>query len=85
VPTAARGCDFCHKTTRFKESLFSHSDPQFSSYPLEGKHAQVACARCHPTMRIDMDVATVRYRPMPRACEDCHNDFHHGEFRGLEP
>ena len=90
VPAAAHGCDFCHKTTRFKDSLFSHGDPRFSQYPLEGKHAQVACGRCHPTMRLGIDVlgadvVTVRYRPLPRACEDCHTDFHHGEFRGFEP
>ena len=82
---ARRGCDACHKTTRFKDSLFSHNDPQFSSYPLEGKHAQVACGRCHPTVHLGAEVATVRYRPMPRACEECHADFHHGEFRGFEP
>jgi hypothetical protein len=81
----ARGCDFCHKTTRFKDSLFVHNEPRFSSYPLEGKHAQVACARCHPTVRPASDVVTVRYRPLPRACEGCHADFHHGEFRGFEP
>ena len=80
-----RGCDFCHKTTRFQDSLFSHNEPRFSSYPLEGKHLQVACARCHPTVRPAPEVITVRYRPMPRGCEDCHADFHHGEFRGFEP
>jgi hypothetical protein len=27
----------------------------------------------------------VRYRPLPRDCEGCHADFHHGGFRGFEP
>lgn len=82
---AARGCDFCHQTTRFKESIFAHNDPHFSSYPLDGRHAKVACAKCHPTARIAGDLETVRYRPLPRGCESCHSDFHHGEFRGFEP
>jgi hypothetical protein len=36
-------------------------------------------------VRVAQEVVTVRYRPMPRACEECHVDFHHGEFRGFEP
>ena len=82
---AARGCDFCHKTTVFKDTLFEHNNPDFATYPLEGQHARIACARCHPTVRINAEVETVRYRPLPRTCEDCHVDYHHGEFRGFEP
>ena len=81
----SRGCDFCHKTTRFKDTVFEHNNPEFSSYPLEGKHTLVACGKCHRTVRVAPEVETVRYRPMPRACEDCHVDFHHGDFRGFEP
>ena len=82
---SSRGCDFCHKTTRFKDTVFEHNNPEFSSYPLEGKHTLVACGKCHRMVRVAPEVETVRYRPMPRACEDCHVDFHHGDFRGFEP
>ena len=81
----ARGCDLCHRTTRFKDSTFAHNDAAFSSYPLDGRHERVACAKCHPTVRVAEGVETVRYRPLPRLCEACHADFHHGEFRGFEP
>jgi hypothetical protein len=81
----ARGCDFCHKTSKFTDTIFEHNNPDFSPYPLEGKHASIACARCHPRVQVAPEVETVRYRPLPRACEDCHVDFHHGEFRGFEP
>ena len=30
-------------------------------------------------------IQTVRYRPVPRDCEGCHADFHHGAFRGFQP
>lgn len=83
--SATRGCDFCHKTTRFKDTIFEHNNPEFSAYPLEGKHTSVDCRKCHPTVRVAPEVETVRYRPLPRACEECHADFHHGEFRGFEP
>src|SRR5262249_14122271 len=72
---AGRDCGSCHKTTRFRDTLFAHDDPKFTSYPLEGKHAAVKCGRCHRPVRVGPDVVTVRYRPMPRACEECHADF----------
>jgi hypothetical protein len=82
---AARGCEFCHTTKAFKPSLFAHDDPEFTTYGLEGKHAKVACGKCHPTVGLEGGVRTVRYRSVPRACEGCHVDYHHGEFRGFEP
>jgi hypothetical protein len=80
-----RDCDTCHVTSGFKKTLFDHDDPKFTKFALEGKHSGVACGRCHPTVRIADGVSTVRYRPLPRFCEECHTDFHHGEFRGFEP
>jgi hypothetical protein len=80
-----RDCSACHPTTSFKKTSFDHGDPRFTTYKLEGRHAKVACARCHPTVKVADGVETVRYRPLPRACEGCHVDFHHGEFRGFEP
>jgi hypothetical protein len=82
---AARGCDFCHETTRFKETIFAHNNPDFTSYALDGRHAKIDCARCHPTVAVAPEIKTVRYRPLRRSCEGCHADFHHGEFRGFEP
>ena len=83
--TPPRNCDFCHRTNTFKETIFEHNDPRFTSYALDGKHARVACARCHPTVTVAPEVQTVRYRPLPQRCNDCHVDFHHGAFRGFEP
>jgi hypothetical protein len=84
-PRKPRPCEACHRTTSFQETLFTHDDGRFTDYRLEGKHAKVPCAGCHQKVRLAAEVETVRYRPLPRACESCHVDHHHGEFRGFEP
>ena len=81
----ARDCSYCHETADFKKTTFDHGDKRFTTFALDGKHQRVACAACHPAVRVTGDVATVRYRPVPRGCEDCHIDFHHGTFKGFEP
>jgi hypothetical protein len=84
-PIAARDCDFCHETTGFKKTIFDHNNRRFTTFALEGKHAKVKCAGCHAEVRVTQTITTVRYRPIPRACEGCHVDYHHGAFRGFEP
>jgi hypothetical protein len=78
-------CDFCHETATFKKTLFNHADTRFTSFALDGKHSKLPCASCHPTVTVAESVKTVRYRPVPRTCEACHVDFHHGQFKGFEP
>jgi hypothetical protein len=80
-----RDCSSCHATSRFKETLFSHDDRQFTTFALRGKHAALACGACHRNVAVSPGVLTVRYRPLPRRCDECHQDFHGGDFRGFEP
>jgi hypothetical protein len=63
-----RACSDCHDTRSFTLASFDHDATRF---PLEGPHASVACASCHPT---DSDAAGefVRFRPLGTACADCH-------------
>jgi hypothetical protein len=85
---AAEACDFCHQTESFKKTQFNHADPRFTTFALEGKHAALPCADCHRPITLaarQSTVRTIRYRPVPRSCEGCHVDFHHGDFRGFEP
>jgi hypothetical protein len=82
---ASRTCDFCHDTASWQKIAFQHNDTRFTSYPLEGKHAQVRCAACHRKVEVAPGLTVVRYKPLPRACEACHADAHHGAFRGFEP
>jgi hypothetical protein len=68
-------CAKCHDESKFKNTHFAHA-----SWPLEGKHEKVTCAKCHPTAHV-----TVKYKGVPRDCEGCHADFHKGSFAGFKP
>ncbi|MBI5543697.1 MAG: hypothetical protein HY901_07420, partial [Deltaproteobacteria bacterium] len=76
-------CTRCHATEGFKPARFQHAPPA-TDFRLEGRHAEVACERCHPEVQVDQGVAVRRYKPLPRECEGCHEDHHHGVFRGRE-
>ena len=80
----ATDCRGCHAAEDWKRTLFSHAPP-FTSYRLEGKHAQVACAKCHTAVVVAKAVEVRRYKGLPTACESCHQDFHRGAFRGVQP
>jgi len=70
---AAR-CEDCHSTDAWKRlrtaSSFDHSTTKF---PLEGKHHDVACLKCHRDANFKTPVAHER-------CLDCHRDQHKGQF-----
>jgi hypothetical protein len=78
-------CAGCHRATTFKETTFSHEDRRFTEFSLGGKHATVPCASCHARVDVAPGVRAVWYRGVPTACGGCHVDFHHGDFRGLQP
>ena len=66
-------CAKCHRETSFLSikniKSFDHS---VTDYPLEGKHLDVDCKKCHTgryTQTIDFS-----------ACNKCHDDYHEGEF-----
>ncbi|MEN9799383.1 MAG: hypothetical protein RL653_3079 [Pseudomonadota bacterium] len=70
-----QGCERCHAVTSFTEVAFDHG--RDSRYPLEGKHAEVACDRCHASPGRG---EAVRYKPLETACRACHEDTHVGQF-----
>ena len=84
-PGRGKDCSFCHPTDSFKKTWFTHQDRRFTTFALAGKHASLPCASCHRPVQIAAQIQTVRYRPVPRDCEGCHADFHHGAFRGFQP
>ncbi|MFN8006698.1 MAG: hypothetical protein U0V70_06710 [Terriglobia bacterium] len=68
-------CQNCHVTTGWRlVKKLSGFDHQVTAYPLRGLHAEVACAKCHPTSNFS--------QPIPHAkCMDCHKaDPHNGQF-----
>ena len=65
----AQDCTACHEVAGWKPAaLFDH---QQSAFPLQGRHLQIECAKCHQQGR---------YRPLDQACRACHQDLHQGQF-----
>ncbi len=64
-------CESCHVTGSWSSLLFDHSK---STFPLEGKHSTVQCAKCHEK------ADPVRYAGITAACAPCHKDPHLGQF-----
>lgn len=70
-------CRKCHtpagwKQLRIAEGSFDHAKTHF---PLEGRHAAVACAKCHT----GGDFGKFRNADLSR-CMACHEDYHAGQF-----
>ncbi|MBI1787321.1 MAG: hypothetical protein HYR60_07195 [Acidobacteria bacterium] len=74
---AGKDCAACHNETGFKPSLFTRPMHQKTAYPLQAKHASVACEKCHLPAGPDT-VYKVRFD----ACNACHKDAHAGQFSG---
>ena len=68
-------CGSCHTEAGFKPAKLDH---QVTRYPLTGKHANVACAKCHAAAE---GSKVIRYQPLPTKCVDCHRDIHLGQFK----
>jgi hypothetical protein len=64
-------CVACHTPEGWGDVKFVH---ERTGFPLTGKHAQVACKKCH--------VADFK-EPVGRACSACHRDVH-GGFAGVQ-
>jgi len=66
-------CASCHTTLAFKPaSRFDHG--RDAGFSLEGAHARVACARCHPARKDAAGRSFVLYRPVPKDCKSCHGE-----------
>ncbi len=69
------GCATCHTTVTWQSLTFSHENTRF---PLRGRHAEIACNRCHI---IPGDTSKpVQYVGITMGCSDCHKDEHEGQF-----
>lgn len=77
-------CTRCHATQDWKQTSFVHGPP-FTSFELQGKHVQVACAGCHKDVEVASGVKTRRYKGLPTTCAGCHVDVHRGAFREFVP
>jgi Cytochrome c7 and related cytochrome c len=71
--TLGANCESCHSPNGWHNLTGTKFDHSKTRYPLVGKHAEVACEKCHTakTGRTDLKFAL---------CTDCHTDFHTGAF-----
>lgn len=66
----ATDCARCHDLDGFRPARgFDHA--RDSRYALDGRHAGVPCAGCHPVERA-AEAAVVLYKPRPLDCGGCH-------------
>jgi len=72
-------CASCHSADGWKPATYTVTSHANSQYPLLGKHATVACDKCHLPAR----AATV-YKVRHEECLDCHRDPHAGQFADAE-
>ncbi len=61
-------CDRCHVTSSWIPEKFDHNTTRF---PLEGRHAEVACQDCH-LVEAEDGTTYILYRLEQFACVDCH-------------
>ncbi len=66
-------CQECHDDVSWKNLDLDPFDHDLARFKLEGKHEQVACAKCHGE--------PPKYQPLSFAsCADCHKDPHTGRL-----
>jgi hypothetical protein len=65
----ATRCDRCHETMNWKASKFNHDSTRF---PLDGRHINVACNKCHKVIQQDQ-VSYTQYKIKEFKCENCHH------------
>ena len=66
-------CESCHNTTGWQVAAEAGFDHGKTRYPLEGRHKNVSCDKCHQAGK---PKSGMRFQ----ACRDCHQDRHNGEF-----
>ena len=77
-----KDCLSCHNMDAWKPSPgFDHNKTRFV---LTGKHRDVACEKCHPSVtdnRFPNDPSFLKFAVAKfAACTDCHEDVHKGQF-----
>ncbi len=66
-------CAGCHTTDGFRSVPGNDFDHSRTAFALQGKHAAVACQKCHKSGRMTDPLSHEQ-------CIDCHVDVHRGQF-----
>lgn len=68
-------CQSCHNTSSFHSISKSSFDHNKTNFQLLGKHNNIRCNECHKT--------NITTKLKHEKCNDCHTDYHKGEFTEL--
>lgn len=71
------GCEFCHSTDTWRQTSFDHA---LAKFPLQGKHREILCLKCHTVVRPETGTETLWIKPLTMDCAGCHSDIHFGQF-----
>lgn len=74
-----KDCNACHRSIKWfgLADEIGRNAHKKTVYPLQGKHVDTACAKCH----LKSLPENTRYRKLTfNACAACHKDQHNGEF-----
>ncbi len=65
-------CESCHVScAHWSVIQFDHQTQ--TRFPLEGAHLNVPCSGCHKPEQLEDGYTMVRYKPLGRECQDCHD------------
>ena len=69
--TATGACNTCHVPEAWSPSTFGADRHAAAGFALSGKHAEVACTRCHAKVGDGP-----KLKGLPHECAECHVDRH---------
>ncbi len=70
-------CKNCHVNDRWSDINFNHNN---TKWPLEGKHAGVACKSCHMKLSEKKAIISQTFANLPNKCASCHDNIHDDTF-----
>ncbi len=74
-------CAQCHTESSWRATAAAGGfDHDRTAFPLEGRHRQAACRKCHPP--VEGQAGRLVFKGAPRVCRECHPDPHQGQFAG---
>lgn len=79
----AQTCESCHSVSLAKFAVSPGFDHARTKFPLGGRHAPAACAKCHESKTQAFPAGTgtaVRLTGLATACATCHQDVHLGQL-----
>jgi hypothetical protein len=71
------GCEACHEVGSWRSVAFDHGATRFA---LLGRHAKLACGKCHEKLDAGTPRERVRLTGLPLTCTGCHKDPHAAQF-----